>query len=64
MNGGLPAAHSKRSVVSAAQAKKSPSWTRADGARYRAPHCIYILLDADRVAMPSDKAAIPAGGIN
>ena len=33
MKGGFPAAHSKRSPVSAAHAKKSPSWTNARGAR-------------------------------
>ena len=33
MNGGLPAAHSKRSVVALAHEKNSPSWTKAHGAR-------------------------------
>src|SRR5665213_2776718 len=39
INGGFPAAHSKRSLVVAAHVKNSPSWIRAHGARWRAWAC-------------------------
>jgi hypothetical protein len=61
MKGGLPAQQSNRSAVSAAQEKKSPSCTSAQGARLIAV-CVNlaVLLYSDSIAMPSDKHTIAA----